>query len=84
MILNPGQQVHLCKFAPDFMLEMNRSVREGEHTRVKICANPDCGWVIYDESRNQTRRWCSAADCGNLIKVRKHRRNKREGKSGSA
>lgn len=51
----------------------------GEHTRVKICANPDCGWVIFDESRNQTRRWCSAAECGNLIKVRKHRRSKREG-----
>lgn len=49
-----------------------------EHTRVKVCANPDCGWVIYDESRNQTRRWCSAAECGNLIKVRRHRSRRRE------
>lgn len=49
----------------------------GEPSRVKICENPDCGWVIYDESRNQTRRWCSAADCGNLIKVRRHRSRRR-------
>ncbi len=53
-------------------------VARGEPSRVKVCANPDCGWVIYDESRNQTRRWCSATECGNLLKVRKHRRAKRE------
>ncbi len=50
---------------------------KGEHTRVKICANPDCGWMIYDESRNQTRRWCSVTGCGNLIKVRRHRTKRR-------
>jgi predicted RNA-binding Zn ribbon-like protein len=50
----------------------------GEHTRVKVCANPDCGWIIYDESRNQTRRWCSATDCGNVLKVRKHRQRARK------
>lgn len=53
---------------------------EGEPARVKICANPDCGWVIYDESRNLSRRWCDAAECGNLIKVRQHRQRKREGR----
>jgi predicted RNA-binding Zn ribbon-like protein len=51
---------------------------EGEAERVKICANPDCGWVIYDESRNRTRRWCDASECGNLIKVRRHRQRKRQ------
>ncbi len=53
----------------------------GEPARVKVCANPDCGWIIYDESRNQTRRWCSATECGNLIKVRKHRQHRREGQA---
>ncbi len=53
---------------------------EGDPARVKVCANPDCGWVIYDESRNLSRRWCDAAECGNLIKVRQHRQRKREGR----
>lgn len=45
----------------------------GEPERIKICANPDCGWVMYDESRNRSRRWCDKTECGNLIKVRRHR-----------
>jgi len=49
----------------------------GDPTRIKICANSDCGWVIYDESRNRTRRWCDKTECGNLIKVRRHRQRKR-------
>ena len=55
---------------------------EGEPTRVKVCANPDCGWYFYDESRNQSRRWCSSRHCGNLVKVRsfreRHRRPPRD------
>jgi predicted RNA-binding Zn ribbon-like protein len=50
----------------------------GEAERIKVCANPDCGWVFYDESRNRTRRWCDASECGNLIKVRRHRQRKRQ------
>ena len=45
----------------------------GDPTRIKICANPDCGWIIYDESHNRTRRWCDLKECGNLIRVRKYR-----------
>jgi len=52
-------------------------VAKGDPTRIKICANSDCGWVIYDNSRNRTRRWCDKTECGNLIKVRRHRQRKR-------
>lgn len=48
----------------------------GDPTRVKICANPDCGWIIYDESHNRTRRWCDVKECGNLVKVRLFRARK--------
>jgi len=51
---------------------------DGDPTRIKFCANTDCGWVIYDTSRNRTRRWCDKTECGNLIKVRRHRQRKRE------
>jgi predicted RNA-binding Zn ribbon-like protein len=49
----------------------------GDPTRIKICANPDCAWVMYDESRNRTRQWCEASECGNLIKVRRFRERHR-------
>lgn len=52
-------------------------VAKGDPKRIKICANSDCGWVIYDNSRNRTRRWCDKTECGNLIKVRRHRQRKR-------
>ena len=44
--------------------------------RIKICQNPACKWVFYDESRNRTRRWCDSS-CGSLIKVRRFRARQR-------
>lgn len=46
--------------------------------RLKVCENPDCGWVFYDESRNRTRRWCEGGICGNLVKVRRFRARARQ------
>ena len=51
---------------------------EGDPNRIKRCANPDCGWVIYDASHNRTRRWCDVRECGNLVKVRQFRARRRE------
>lgn len=51
---------------------------EGDPHRIKLCANPDCRWVIYDHSKSRTRRWCEGpSGCGNLIKVRRHRARKK-------
>jgi len=63
-----------------------RMLAEEDPTRVRICGNKDCLWVFYDESRSRTRRWCAAAECGNLLKVRRFRLKKaREGaKRGGA
>jgi predicted RNA-binding Zn ribbon-like protein len=48
---------------------------EADLTRLRICDNPDCGWVFLDATRSRTRRWC-AHPCGNLMKVRKCRRHR--------
>jgi predicted RNA-binding Zn ribbon-like protein len=40
-------------------------------SRLKVCARDSCRWAFYDESRNQARRWCSMAGCGNHIKMRR-------------
>ncbi|WP_446898430.1 CGNR zinc finger domain-containing protein [Clostridium sp. LBM24168] len=44
--------------------------------RIKLCQNPDCKWIFYDESRNHTRKWCDNT-CATLIKVRRFRENQR-------
>jgi predicted RNA-binding Zn ribbon-like protein len=40
-------------------------------TRLKVCARDSCRWAFYDASRNQVRRWCSMAGCGNHIKMQR-------------
>lgn len=53
-----------------------------ELDRVKECADErGCGWLFFDSSRNRSRRWCSMDSCGNLAKVRRHRRKQVAGES---
>ena len=49
------------------------AVRSGLWPRLKICGNPDCGWVFFDRSRNRSRVWCEMAECGNRAKARRYR-----------
>ncbi|MET8232158.1 CGNR zinc finger domain-containing protein [Micromonospora sp. NPDC005298] len=44
---------------------------DGSWRRLKVCARDTCRWAYYDASRNQARRWCSMAGCGNHIKMRR-------------
>jgi predicted RNA-binding Zn ribbon-like protein len=39
--------------------------------RLKVCDRATCRWAFYDASRNQTRRWCSMAGCGNHVKMKR-------------
>lgn len=54
------------------------TLAQGDLERIKTCANPDCRWIMVDESRNRSRRWCEASACGNLVNVRASRRRRRE------
>lgn len=57
----------------------------GEPQRIRICDNPDCRWVFYDDTRNRAKRFCDEKLCGNLMKVRRFRARQRAAKSeGSA
>ena len=49
----------------------------GNWSRLKTCANPDCRWVFYDRSRNQRGNWCNMAVCGNRLKNRQLRARRR-------
>lgn len=46
----------------------------GELQRVRRCADPRCGRVFYDGSRNGKRRWCDMKTCGNRAKAARHRK----------
>jgi predicted RNA-binding Zn ribbon-like protein len=41
--------------------------------RLKICANTNCRWVFYDESKSRSRLYCTPDKCANLLKSRRFR-----------
>jgi predicted RNA-binding Zn ribbon-like protein len=43
-----------------------------ELSQVKEC--PSCGWLFLDNSKNQSRRWCSMNTCGARDKMRRYHR----------
>lgn len=45
-------------------------------THLKICRNPECGWLYLDRTRNQSRVWCDMAACGNRAKVNRYLRRR--------
>ncbi|RKP58006.1 hypothetical protein D7Z26_00390 [Cohnella endophytica] len=54
---------------------------EGELSRIRICDNPSCLWVYYDDTKNRSKRYCDDKMCGNLMKVRRFRA-RRKAESG--
>ncbi|MFD2613137.1 CGNR zinc finger domain-containing protein [Paenibacillus gansuensis] len=49
------------------------TVARGSGDRIRICGNPDCRWIFYDDTRSRTKRYCEEKSCGNLMKVRRFR-----------
>ena len=49
----------------------------GPFDRIKECPGPDCGWLFLDSSKNNSRRWCDMAMCGNRTKMKRHRERSR-------
>jgi predicted RNA-binding Zn ribbon-like protein len=55
----------------------------GDRRRLKLCANPGCGFAFLDTSTNATRRWCDMRYCGNRLKARAFRSRGRHVASAS-
>ena len=62
---------------------VRQTSQDGTWPRLKVCARDTCRWAFYDASRNQVRRWCSMAGCGNHIKMRRASAT-RKARAGSA
>jgi predicted RNA-binding Zn ribbon-like protein len=46
-------------------------IEDADPRRLKLCPGADCGWVFLDRSKNNSRRWCDMAVCGNREKARR-------------
>lgn len=42
-------------------------------SRIRECANPNCGLMFVDTSRPGERRWCLMKRCGNMSKTSRYR-----------
>jgi predicted RNA-binding Zn ribbon-like protein len=43
-------------------------------SRIRACANPNCGLMFVDASRPGKRRWCLMKRCGNMAKTSSYRK----------
>lgn len=61
----------------DIAASFAEALSEGDTSRFRVCDNPDCLWVYYDDTRNRSKRYCDDKMCGNLMKVRRFRARKK-------
>ncbi|MFC3105340.1 CGNR zinc finger domain-containing protein [Salinisphaera aquimarina] len=54
-----------------------RYLANGKAGRLKSCEHSGCILFFYDTSKNNARRWCSMATCGNRAKAKAHYARKR-------
>jgi predicted RNA-binding Zn ribbon-like protein len=45
--------------------------------RLRTCGNAECRWLFLDTSKNHTRRWCDMKVCGNRMKARRFKAQRR-------
>jgi len=48
-----------------------RLFTQGDFHRIRECGGHACGWLFYDRSKNNRRRWCEMEVCGNRAKQRR-------------
>jgi predicted RNA-binding Zn ribbon-like protein len=55
-----------------------RLFTERDFHRIRECGGQACGWLFYDRSKNNRRRWCEMEVCGNRAKQRRLAARRRE------
>jgi predicted RNA-binding Zn ribbon-like protein len=52
----------------EVLAAMAAAMSDGTWSRLKVCADDECQWAFYDNSRARTGKWCSMGVCGNRAK----------------
>ncbi|WP_211745837.1 CGNR zinc finger domain-containing protein [Paenibacillus sp. Marseille-Q4541] len=60
------------------LLDFAKTLAEEDIGRIRLCTNPNCQWIFYDETRNRRQQYCDDKLCGNLMKVRRFRARQKE------
>jgi predicted RNA-binding Zn ribbon-like protein len=47
-----------------------------DSSRIKQCKGSCCGWLFFDATKNNSRRWCEMSICGNRSKIKALRARK--------
>jgi predicted RNA-binding Zn ribbon-like protein len=55
-----------------------RLFTQGDFHRIRECGGHACGWLFYDRSKNNRRRWCEMEVCGNRAKQKRLAARRRE------
>ena len=67
-----ADQSFATRIAVETAMAMIDVIRMDEMSRLSVCAESDCNGLVFDLSRNRSRRFCSTA-CGNRVAVAAYR-----------
>jgi predicted RNA-binding Zn ribbon-like protein len=45
---------------------------------IRACDDPECRWLFLDTSKNHSRRWCEMRLCGNRMKARRFKAQRKK------
>ena len=78
--LRPMEEDGARRAIASLAADVASAVTTGTWNRLKMCASPDCRWIVYDDSRNGLGRWCAMGSCGNRAKTRAYRQRRADSK----
>jgi predicted RNA-binding Zn ribbon-like protein len=78
-VFDPRRDIEAAILGP-ITLSALTLLMEKDLLRTRRCAGQECGWLFFDTTKNNRRRWCEMRVCGNRAKVRAARdRQRRQG-----
>jgi len=75
-IFDPRRDIEAAILGP-ITLSALTLLMEKDLLRTRRCAGQECGWLFFDTTKNNGRRWCEMRVCGNRAKVRAARDRQR-------
>jgi predicted RNA-binding Zn ribbon-like protein len=80
-VWDPRRDIQAAVLGP-ITLSALTLLMEKDLLRTKRCAGQECGWLFFDTTKNNRRRWCEMRVCGNRAKVRAARDRQRQARKG--
>jgi predicted RNA-binding Zn ribbon-like protein len=80
-VFDPRRDIEAAILGP-ITLSALTLLMEKDLLRTRRCAGQECGWLFFDTTKNNRRRWCEMRVCGNRAKVRAARDRQRRARNG--